>query len=79
MVNYLNAPVVKPSTVFALAMSITRSARRSFGLMVFNWRESLIAKWCTNSPLSSESEDGNMDREKLKLPGSSPAQCKVTG
>jgi len=51
-----NAPVVKSSAVFVLAISMTRSANKSFGLMVLSWRESLIATWCTNMFLLLEAE-----------------------
>ena len=37
---------MKFSTVLDFAISITRSARRSFGFIVFKALESLMATWC---------------------------------
>ena len=51
-----DTPAVKSSAVFVLAISMTLSASKSFGLMMLSWRESLIATWCTNMFLSLEAE-----------------------
>ena len=45
----VNAPDVKPSSEFVLAMSMTRRASRSFGFTMFKALESLIASVCVNS------------------------------
>lgn len=52
----VDAPAMNPSTVFVFAMSWTRCASKSFGLIKFSALERLIAIWWTNSSTPSDVE-----------------------